>query len=155
MKSSVLWRPYRKTELCYRDQDAVVLLHAQQEMALGRRMQLPDFDKEPVLKTWVAERDGEIAGGLYCEAVVEPVFFGRDPVVSASARRFAPEWFAYFRQRGFHMVRLQVPRWTGQEAEAIGLELARTGFKSTDGEFLHYSYDLRQPPAQVARAENE
>lgn len=143
MKNDIQWRRYQQSEIYYRDLDAVVLLHAETESALGRRMQLPDLMKPPVLEAWVAERDGIVVGGMYCEAIIEPVFFGRDPVVTASARRFFPGVLADLRRRGFHMVRMEVPRWIGQEADAIGKELEAVGFVSTDPEFLHFRYDLQ------------
>jgi hypothetical protein len=140
----IRWRKYKQSEIYYRDLDAVVLLHAQQEEALGRRMDLPAF-RPPVVEAWVAERNEEIVGGMYCEAVIEPVMFGRDPVVSASARRFMPEAVREMQRRGFRMVRLEVPRWIGKDAHSINRELERAGFDSTDPEFHHYRCDLRQP----------
>ena len=143
MRNDVIWRPYRQSDIYHRDLDAVVRLHAETEAALGRRMQLPDLMKPPILEAWVAERDGIVVGGAYAEAIVEPVFVGRDPVVTASARRFFPQVLADLGRRGFHMVRMEVPRWIGQEAEAIGKELEAVGFVSTDPDFLHLRYDLR------------
>lgn len=145
MRNEITWRKYRQSDIYYRDLDAVVALHAETEKGLGRAMQLPDLMSRPVLEAWVAERDGAIAGGCYAEAIVEPVFVGRDPVVTASARRFFPSVLADLRRRGFHMVRMEVPRWIGHEADAIGKELEAVGFDPTDHEFLHYRYDLRKP----------
>lgn len=150
MRNGIQWRRYRQSEIYYRDLDAVVLLHEETERSLGMRMDLPDMMAPPVLEAWVAERDGIVVGGFYCEAVVEPVFFGRDPQVSASARRFVPAVLAGLRKRGFRMVRMEVPRWIGQEAEAINAELEKVGFKSTDPGFHHYLYDLR-PPSNSGR----
>lgn len=145
MTGEITWRKYRQSEIYYRDLDAVVRLHSETEQALGMRMDLPDFMDKPVLEAWVAERDGVVVGGMYLEAVVEPVMFGRDPEVSASARRFAPVLFERMAKRGFRMVRMEVPHWIGQDAKAIGRELLKVGFVPTDKEFLHYRFDLRQP----------
>jgi hypothetical protein len=139
--------PDRQSDIYARDLDAVVELHAQTEESLGRRMQLPDMMKPPVLETWVGERSGRIAGAFYIEAVCEPVFIGRDPHVSASARRFAPQVFASLKERGFRVVRMHVPRWIDGDAESIAKEVLKTGFVSTDGEFLHFCYDLTRPTA--------
>lgn len=142
MKGEITWRKYRQSEIYYRDLDAVVELHLQTEAALGMKMELPPFSR-PVVEAWVAERDGEVVGGFYCEAVIEPVFFGRDAAVTASARRFAMVAIAEMRDRGYRMVRLEVPRWIGQEADAIAQELEKVGFVSTDRDFLHFRYNLR------------
>jgi hypothetical protein len=126
----------------------VVLLHAQQEEALGCAFDLPDLMKPPVLEAWVAERSGRVVGGFFCEAVVDTVFFGRNPEVSASARRLAPSVIAGLAVRGFRSAQIQVPRWIGQEAETIRRELQRVGFDPTD-DFHHLVFDLR-PLAHLA-----
>lgn len=143
----IKWRRYRQSDIYVKDLDAVVELHAQQEEAMGRRMQLPDMMKPPVLETWVGERDGGIVSFFYIEAIAEPVFGGRDPEASASARRFAPQVFASLRSRGFRMVRMEVPRWIGKEADSISRELEKTNFVSSDEEFRHFRYDLTRKTA--------
>lgn len=148
MSHEITWRLYRQSEIYYQDLDAVILLHAEQETVLGCSMDLPDLMKPPVLEAWVAERDGKVVGGFYCEAVIEPTFFGRDPEVSASARRFAPKVLASLAARSFRIARMQVPRWIGRDAETICKELKAVGFDRTD-EFHHMIFDLR-PLARLA-----
>lgn len=147
MKRKIEWRRYRQSDIYVRDLDAVVRLHAEQEEAMGRKMQLPDMMKPPILETWVGERDGEIVSFFYIEAIAEPVFGGRDPEASASARRFAPKVFTSLRSRGFRMVRMEVPRWLGKDTDSIARELEKTNFVSTDEEMRHFRYDLTRKPA--------
>lgn len=143
MRDNLHWRRYRQSDVYIQDLDQVVLLQAEQEAALGRPMDMPDLTRRPVLEAWVAERDGRIVGGFYVEAVAEPVFFGRDPLVTASARRIAPQIFSALKERGIRIVRMQCPGWIGEEVSAIAKELCRAGFVSTDGDYRHFMLDLR------------
>lgn len=151
MIDNIQWRRYKQNDVYFKDLDAVVRLHSETEDALGQQMFLPNLMDKPVLEAWVGERDGVVVGGFYCEAVVEPVFFGRDPVVSASARRFCAGVLQSLKDRGFLMVRMEVPRWIGRDAEAINQELEAVGFKSTDPDFHHYRYDLRRLAGSAGR----
>lgn len=139
MKSNLTWRRYEE-----KDWDAVVALHHEQELGLGRPMDLPDIGTHPVLVAMVAERDGEVVGCYYFESVPELVFVGRDPEVTASAKRRAPKELGELEKCGFRIVRLEAPRFMNEdEAKSIAKELERTGFESTDGEYTHYKFDLR------------
>ena len=146
MRDSIRWRLYEK-----RDREALLALHVEQEAALGQRMDLPDLMEKPVLLPMVGERDGEIRGCYYLEAVPECVFVSRDPVVSASALRSAPQVFEKMRQRGFRMIRMHVPgkAWLGAESEIIGGIMRRAGF-SLENEYDSYLYDLRGGRIPVA-----
>lgn len=150
MTGRIQWRRYKQSDLYFKDLDAVVLLHSQTEQALGQAMQLPDLSKPPVVTAWVAERDGVVVGGFYLEAVLEPVFFGRDPVVSASARRLARKIVPGLAKGGFRMARIEVPRWIGKDADTICEELEKAGFVETDSDFRHMRYDLTTHVAKGA-----
>jgi hypothetical protein len=152
MRGEITWRKYAQSDLYQRDLDALIVLHAEQETILARDMDLPDMMKPPVLEAWVAERAGVVVGGFYCEAVVEPVFFGRDPEVTYSARKFAPVVLAGLAARSFRIARIQVPRWIGRDTQTICRELKTVGFHSTDPEYQHLVFDLR-PLATASRNE--
>lgn len=139
MRDSIHWRLYEQ-----RDREALLALHVEQEAALGQFMDLPDLLDKPVLVPMVGERDGEIRGALYLEAVPECVFVARDPLVSASALRIAPQIFEKMRLRGFRMIRMHVPgkTWLGAEAGIIGGIVQRAGF-TLENEYDSYLYDLR------------
>lgn len=138
----ITWRKYRQSDIYYKDLDAVVALHLETEEAIGRKMQLPDLMSKPVLVAYVAEENGVVKGGFYCEAIVEVCFFGRDPRVTASARRQAAVAIANMRDLGFKMVRIECPRWIGRDVESIANELEAVGFVCTDNDFTHYGFDL-------------
>lgn len=151
----LIWRKYRQSDIYFKDLDAVVQLHVEQEKALGTVMDLPDFMNKPVLEAWVAERDGVVVGGMYFEAIAECCFFGRDPEVSASARIVAPRILEGFQRRGFRVVRIEVPRWMGRDAKSVGAELIAAGFRSTDGEYDHFVFDMRNgvsAPVETSQA---
>jgi hypothetical protein len=139
MRDSIHWRLYEK-----RDREALLALHVEQEAALGQFMDLPDLLDTPVLVPMVGERDGEAKGFFYLEAVPECVFVSRDPVVSASALRIAPQIFEKMRRRGFRMIRMHIPgkTWLGAESEIIGDIVKRAGF-TLENEYDSYLYDLR------------
>lgn len=155
MSSKITWRRFHRPILddegkpawdaqSKRDWDAVVALHHEQELALGRPMDLPEVWNHPVLVTMLAERDGEIVGGFYFESCPEFCMMGRDPEVTASARRRAPKELGELKACGFRIIRTEVPSFMdADEAESIAKELLRTGFESTDGEYTHYKFDLR------------
>lgn len=46
------------------------------------------------------------------------------------------------KQRGFRMVRIECPKWIGQDADSIDKELKAVGFVGTDEHFNHYLFDL-------------
>lgn len=140
----ITWRQYRQSDVYFKDLDAVVSLHLETESAIGRKMQLPDFMNKPVLQAWVAEQNGVVIGGYYCEAIVEPCFFGRSPEVTASARRHCRQVMRCLKQQGFRMVRIEVPNWIGRDAESIADELEKVGFVNTDKHFNHFSFDLTE-----------
>jgi hypothetical protein len=141
MLESIHWRTYEA-----RDREHILALHVQQEFALGQRMDLPDLMKRPVpiVLPMVAERDGEVLGAFYLEAIPEAVFITRDPLVSASALRLAPQIMANMKRCGFRMVRLHVPDvdWIGAESEIIGGIVKRAGFQQ-ELNYDSYLYDLR------------
>lgn len=149
LSESIRWRLYEK-----RDKDSILALHVQQEFSLGRKMDLPDLMEAPVLVPMVAERDGEVLGAFYLEAVPEAVFVARDPIVSASALRIAPQIMARMQARGFRMVRMHVPgeKWIGAESEIIGGIVKRAGFRQ-ELNYDSYLYDLRG--AKIAAASPE
>jgi hypothetical protein len=146
MSPRTTWRRFER-----RDTERVVLLHTEMEDAIGRRMQLPDLMDRPVLEAWVAERDGVVIGGFYVEAVAEPVFFGRDPRISVAAHGIAPLILGGLQAKGLKMVRMEVPRWIGNDGERISRALELAGFVESDSEFRHYRYDLTTQQAAPER----
>jgi hypothetical protein len=142
--AEITWRKYAQSGYYQSDMDAVVLLHAETEAALGRAMDLPDMMKAPVLETWVAERNGEILEGMYIEAIGEACFVGRNAEATFSAIHTAPELLENLRKRGLRVLRILVPRWIGKDADAIDRALKAAGFTTTDEEYRHYQFDLRR-----------
>lgn len=155
MSSKITWRRFHRPILddegkpvwdaqSKRDWDAVVALHHEQELALGRPMDLPEVWNHPVLVTMIAERGGEIVGAYYFESCPELVFVSRDPEVTASAKRRAPKELSELKNCGFRIVRLELPKFMdADEARSIAKELERADFESTDEEYSHYKFDLR------------
>lgn len=77
-----VWRDYEPT-----DKEAVEKLHHQMEARLGRQMDLPDLDAQPVLIAQVGLVDGVVTYCVYAEAEIEVCAAGCAPL---SAKQMAP-----------------------------------------------------------------
>lgn len=78
----VEWRDYEPS-----DKEAVIQLHREMEARLGRKMDLPDLDLQPILIAQVGLVDGVVKYCVYLEAEVEACVAGCSPL---SAKQLAP-----------------------------------------------------------------
>lgn len=142
------WRRYKPE-----DETDLRMLKADQDRALGRKMDLPKLEDHPVLVSEVAvDEDGRVVGAIFFESVPEFCMVSRSPEVTASMRRHAPEVLSKLKECGFRVVRTEIPRFMDvNEQKAIMEELGKTGndagfpFAETDSEYRHGMFDLRIP----------
>lgn len=80
--TEIAWRDYEP-----RDKEAVEKLHHQMEARVGRKMDLPDLDAQPVLIAQVGVVDGAVTYCVYAEAEIEVCAAGCAPL---SAKQMAP-----------------------------------------------------------------
>jgi hypothetical protein len=133
------WRRYEE-----RDKDAVLRLKAEQDEALGLRMDFNDLTAHPVLIAEVAEIDGEVIGVHTLESTPEYCMISRDPRFTAAAERRAPLVCAELKKYKFRMVRCLVPAWMGPDVTSIENALHGVGFRDDDHEgYKHLLLDLR------------
>lgn len=75
MKQNIGWRYFRVEDWPY-----VLALHIEQELKLGREMDLPNLMEEPVITALVKLVDGKITNVVFSEAEIEVCGLGNKPI---------------------------------------------------------------------------
>lgn len=80
--SRVSWRWYDHGH----DEQAVKELHSQMEDRIGRKMDLPELDRRPVIATVIGETNGRITHGVFAEVEAEICAIGPNVLPAKEAR---------------------------------------------------------------------
>lgn len=134
----IKWRDYEP-----RDEAAVKALHAEMEAKIGRKLDLPDLDKQPVLVCQVGETNGVVTHGVFAEAEVEVCAIGINPL---SAKEMKPaikrltevaQGYNLHIARCYVPVQLLEPNKRGRKS-AISRMLGKIGFTEETGELKQF-----------------
>lgn len=100
----ISWRLYEP-----RDEQAVKTLHARLETKVGRKLDLPDLMKEPVLAALVGETNGVVTHGIFLEAEAEVCVIGDNVLSPKSAREAETYLLSVLERFKIRIVRAFVP----------------------------------------------
>lgn len=121
------------------DQPALRRLHARQVRRSGATFAFPNLDDPRYLRTFVAERDGEIVGAIVTHATLETFFVGDDPGLLRAAIRAKPALERALASAGADELHAFVPRrWR----RAMAPLLKRLGFRPSNEAFVTFYREL-------------
>lgn len=98
------WRLYTEA-----DAEQVARHHAEQEQAIGRKMDLPDLYDRPILVALVREIDGKITNVVYVEAEAEVCGLGQGAIPAEEWESVTESLAELLSARGIRIVRAFVP----------------------------------------------
>ena len=106
------------------DRERILALHTEQELAIGREMDLPSLSDHPVLISEVGVNGKGIEGAHFLESIPEYSIVSRSALFTKHAMLRAPQIIRTLRANGFRMVRIPLPKCLGKDGETLSAALS-------------------------------